>query len=410
MGANFNVNRDRRWHAVMPKCIGMLVLQCLCALCSPGYGQTTQSTAQELLQAATQASNWGERYASITDVKYRATVGEGPHQYVVGTDAVVNKYRDGDRLHIIIQFRGHLTRSGAYVARPGRRETVFAQDNRTYWWYPSDNPLTGTAQVARSPQRVSSMRHIEETDSSTGCFLDGDVDGLGSIIDIARTGDVSPDIRHEQILGADCAIIESRLQTGHASLWIAPSKASNILKYVLEMGDVSSGLVHAQFEAASLQTIQNRIVIAAGRSNRTWTDRDTHAKWQETVDAQRTKLDLHPTFADPNLFTTRTVPNGIRVFLDDMPNAGVDFVWYDGQPVAKVDPDLFSELDTSVQKTIVGTVSQTTPIIATPESEAMNQLAAHRINQMWLILCCSVGIALIALIGLYSRRCRAHGH
>jgi hypothetical protein len=410
MRAIFNATRDRRWRAVIPKCISMLVVQCLPGLCSHGYGQTTQSAAEELLQAATRASNWGERYASVTEVKYRATVGEGPHQYVVGTDSVVNKYRDGDRLHIISQFLGHLTRSGAYVARPSRRETVFAQDNRTYWWYPIDSPLTGTAQVARSPQRVTSMRHIDEADSSTGCFLDGGVDGLGNIIDIARAGEVSPNARHEQVLGADCDVIEARLSTGRASLWIAPSRSSNILKYVLETSDASTGQVQAQFVATSLQTIENRSVVASGLSSRTWTDLDTHAKWHETVDAQRTNLDLHPTFADPKLFTTRTVPNGIRVFLDDMPNVGVDFVWYDGQPVAKVDPDLFSELDTAVQKTIVGTVSHTTPVAASPESEAMNQLAAHRITQMWLILCCSAGIALIALIGIYIRRCGLHGH
>jgi hypothetical protein len=388
----------------------MWAFVCLVALCPQTYGQTSQPLAEDLLRAASQASNWGERYSSITDVKYRATVGEGPHQYAVGTDSVVNKYRDDNRLHIIIQFLGHLTRSGAYVARPGRREIVFAQNNRTYWWYPIDNPLTGTAQVARSPKRVTSMRQIDETDSSTGCFLDGDVDGLGNIVDIARGGKVAPDIRHEQILGTDCDVIESRLNAGQASLWIAPSKSNNILKYVLEIHDASAGGVHAQFQATSLQTIQNHIVIAAGRSTRTWTDTDTHAKWHETVDAQRTNLDLHPKFTDPNLFTTRAVPNGIRVFLDDMPNAGVDFVWYDGQPVAKVDPDLFSQIDTSVQKTLVGNVSQTTPIAAASESDAMNKMATHRITQMWLILYGTAGIALIGLIGIYILRYRRHGH
>ena len=410
MSAIINTNRDRRRHTLHSQCVGMLILHCLLGLCAHGYGQTTQSTAEELLRAASQATNWGERYSSVSNLKYRATVGEGPHQYVVGTDSVVNKYRDGERVHIIVQLLGHLTRSGEYVARPSRRETVFAQDSRTNWWYPRDNPLTGTAQVARSPARVSSMRRIDDSDASTGCFLDGNVDGLGNIIDIASGGDVSPNIRHEQVLGTDCDIIDSRLNAGHASLWIAPSKAGTILKYVLQSSDPANGMVHAQFEATSLRTIENRIVIAAGLSTRTWTDRDTHARWHETVDAQRTSLDLHPEFTEPNLFTTRTVPNGIRVFLDDMPNAGVDFVWYDGQPVAKVDLDLFSELDTSVQKAIVGNVSKMTPIAASGESDAMNQLAAHRITQMWLILYGSAGIALIGLIVIYIRRYRLHGH
>jgi hypothetical protein len=381
-----------------------LVLLCVIGLLSGTRAQDVQPSAGQLLQAASRAVNWGDRYSSIINVKSRITF--GPQHEMLGKDAVVHKYVDGDQLHIIQELSGHVTH-GAFVAAPFRIQVVVAQGIRTSWAYSPAKPQNGGVQVARSPERVSRMRLVDESDCSAGFFLDGDVDGMGNIVDIVRSGKVSPEVRHEQVMGIDCDVIESQLSPGSASLWIAPSKGNTIIKFVLQTNH-SGEPMDAQFQAANLQNMGDRISVTSGSYIGDMTDPDTHETYHSTVQAQRTELILHPDLAGPDLFTTHTVPNGLRVHLDDKPNIGVNLVWYDGQPIAKIDPDLFTELDLSVLKTMVGKVSQAMPIADSSAADATSVLAAHRMKRMWLVLFGLAGIGLIGLLCLCLRRYRTH--
>jgi hypothetical protein len=390
---------------LIKRIVATLMLFAIASPSAHGQAASAATSSQEWLRSAVHSIDWVNHYSSITNVRYRASMGEGPARMWVGTDAKVTKYRDGDRLHIIIDFIDHLSRAGEVIRRASRRETVFGPEGRTGWWFPADNPLSGSAQVAKDAARTSKMRLVDECDSNTGAFLDGCVDGLGNVLDLAGAGTLSPDIQHEQIDGVDCSIVASRSKSTLIKLWIAPSKGNLVVKYLLEQSEGAAGPTRAVFQASSYQNIGNRTIVRAGRSTRSWVDQNDQTKWSETVDAERVDLNLEPDFNQSGLFSTRDVPNGIRVFIDELPNVGVDFIWSNGRPIAKVDTDLFSELDNSVQQTIAGKVSMEAPITPVLETESRNgDGSEQRTTQVWTALIGSAGFAALLLIWLCIKR------
>jgi hypothetical protein len=389
-----------------------LFSSCLLCFCATLGGQTAVQTPPmtpaQLLQSAALAEDWGDRYASVTNIKYRASIDQGPVHYVVGDDAVVKKYRDRDRQHIVFELLGTLAPNGAYLASSSRRETVLTGGTRVSWWLPLDKPLIGTVQIARSADRVRSMKLVDESNSHAGAFLDGEVDGLGSIIDIARAGEVSPQIRHEDAGAIPCDVIESTASTGRASLWIAPSEGYNLVKYLLEVNSGAQSPMRFEFEAAAFKNLDGRTVISAGRSQESWVDPASRASWHDTVQADRTTLNLHPEFSEPNLFTTNDIPDGVRVLLDDLPNVGVNFVWSHGKPVAKIEEDLFTDLTASLEKTATDEIPKSVPAPVHLGSVAGIEDARHRMTQLYIALCSIAAIMLAMLIGIYIRRGGSH--
>jgi hypothetical protein len=390
----------------------LLAGACLFPFCARLCGETGAQTpvpspahtSGELLQSAALSADWGERYASVTRIKYRATVEQGPVHYVVGDDAIVKKYLDGAREHLIFELIGSLAPSGAYMANPSRRETVLAGGSRISWWLPLDRPLIGTVQIARSPDRVRSMKLLDQSDSHAGAFLDGVVNSLGNVVDLAKAGSVSSEVRCEQVDGVPCDVVESTISGGKVSLWIAPSEGHNVIKFILQKDTGDQSPMHEEFEATAIENLGGRSVIRAGRSQCSSIDSTDKAKWQETVEADRLTLDLHPDFSEPNLFTTNDIPDGIRVLLDDMPNVGIDFIWSHGKPVAKVDDNLFTDLAESVQKTTAGEIPKSSPPPVHLESIPGIEDGRRRMMQLCIALCSIAAILLAMLIGIYLRR------
>ena len=401
--------RSHRCRSIADRALSaFLVVSNLLCFCSVVHGQmavqTPVQTPAELLQSAAFSADRGNRYASVTDVKYRASVEQGSVHYVVGDDAVVKKYRDGDREHIVFELTAALSHNGTHIANASRREIVLTGGTRVSWWLPLAKPLIGTVQIARSPERVESMKLVDDSDSHAGAFLDGAVDGLGSIFDIARAGTVSPQSRRDESEGIDCDVIESTTSTGRALLWIAPSEGNNLVKYILEIDSGPQSPMRAEFEATAFKNLGGKTVIGAGRSQESWVDPGSKAQWHDTVQADRVLLNLHPDLNEPNLFTTNDIPNGVRVLLDDMPNVGVNFVWSHGRPVAKLDEDLFTDLTASLQKTAADEIPKSLPSPVNLESIPGINEGRRRLTQLCIALGSIAAIMLAMLIGIYLRR------
>jgi len=383
--------------------IAMLTLASLSA-----SAQTTQASARDLLAAAAASAPWSMHYASVTDVRYRATFGTAANQSSVGTDSVVRKYRDRERLHITIDYIDYLTSTGELVTRATRREIVSDPKQRVGWWFPFDKPLSGTAQLAKSTKQIEAMKLIDESDPATGCCLDGYVDGAGNIVALMNADIVSSSaatqVHEENWNGISCEVVQSQTPNRRIVIWIAPASRNIAVKYVLESNDPDTGPTTAEFEATAFHNIDGYIAVSAGRSTRTWMVASDRTKWRETVQATRTALNLHPDFDEPNLFTTRGVPSGIRVFFDDLPDVGIDFVWNNGAPMAKVDADLFSELGTSLQRTSAGEIAKTSPASEAAFDAASFGGESRRMSQLWLVLLGSAAISAIALIAIYLGR------
>jgi hypothetical protein len=367
--------------------------------------QPKDPTADPLLSAAAASSGWSSHYASLTNVRYRATISEQSNESSVGTDAVIRKYRDGDRLHVIVDYNDYLTATGAIVARQSQRAIVSDSSRRVSWWSPRDQPLTGTVQVARSPKRLQEMKLIDDSDPATGSFLDGNIDGLGNIIDL-MTADIasaasSTRVHDEEWNGIPCKVVQVQAQTRRTAVWIAPAKSDVVVKYSLDSSDAATGPVKAQFEATDYLNVDGRTIVGAGHSSRSWIVASDHSSWQESVDARRVKLNLHPNLSEQGLFTTSGVPDGIRVFFDELPDVGVDFIWSKGSPVANIDADLFSQLETSVQRTSAGEVAKSSPLLSPSAAAAEPDPSASHVTQLWLVLGGTAVISTLILAGIF---------
>jgi hypothetical protein len=252
------------------------------------------------------------------------------------------------------------------------------------------------------------MKLIDESDPATGCCLDGYVDGAGNIVALMNADIVSSSaatqVHEENWNGISCEVVQSQTPNRRIVIWIAPASGSIAVKYVVESNDPDTGPTTAEFEATAFHNIDGYIAVSAGRSTRTWMVASDRTKWRETVQATRTALNLHPDFDEPNLFTTRGVPSGIRVFFDDLPDVGIDFVWNNGAPMAKVDADLFSELGTSLQRTSAGEIAKTSPASEAAFDAASFGGESRRMSQLWLVLLGSAAISAIALIAIYLGR------
>jgi hypothetical protein len=255
---------------------------------------------------------------------------------------------------------------------------------------------------------IEDRRSSDECDVLTGSFLDGNIDGTGNIIALMSAAmalpSVHPILREDRWNGSDCEVVELQTPIQKMVAWILPSKANVIVKYLLEQKDPTNSLSQAEFEATALQNVDGRAVIRAGRCTCTGVDLSDGTKWIETFDAERTELNLHPQFNEPNLFTTHDVPNGVRVFLDDLPNVGLNYIWSGDGPVPKFDADMFDGLKTSLERTSAGEVANvgttSTDVLATSGPQA----GSRRISQLWIVLSGSSALLATVLILILVRR------
>ena len=265
--ADMNSGVHMSWIRATP---GLLFV--LCFGFSTAVGEGADDNGPALLKAAIAAHAWESRYQSVTTVQYRAKVKEASRQYVVGADSTVSKFQDGDRLRILAELTDHLSPSGTLIKSASRHVTVFAQNVRTSWWSPLEQPLRGTLQLAKDAERVARFRMVARCDCMTGSFLDGYVDGLGNLAELMLQSPASLIVQDEKVGGIDCKRVESRSANGLMEVWIAPSKGDCVVKFLLQKDDPATGPTRAEFEATSFAEVGNMIAVAAGRSTRNWLD------------------------------------------------------------------------------------------------------------------------------------------
>jgi hypothetical protein len=377
------------------------VICVLLMVCSTASAQSALPGARELLAQAAMSGNWGGKYSSVTDVRYRATIGTGGVPQPVGTDSVVRRYVDGDRVHVIVDLLDHVTPDGSVVSQADHKEVLFVPGAHYDWWYPLDHPKIGKLQIAKSTKHLESWKSIDQSDPATGRFLDGNIDGIGNIVEVMRPLADSAEVRREVWTGIDCNIVETQTAKGRMTIWIATEKPGCIVRYLVDQNDPATGPMREEFVAMEYQMVEGRTVVRSGRSTRSWIDPESRGQWQSTTVADRVQLDLHPQLKEAGLFTTGGVPNGIRVVFQELPNSGVDFTWKDGAPVANVDADLFDQLETSLQRTTAGEIAKrSVPASAVVDTNSF-VAGQRRVTQLRVMLSALVFIAVAVMAGIY---------
>lgn len=290
------------------------------------HASTLPTEVLSLLASATRASQWIEWSSFQTETKTTDTTLPDTTPFVVKA----RQYRMSDgRSHILTDYP-----SGAH------REDIAMKDAHYFWV--TTGPGTGLVQIAHTPASLTQHRLADRAFEYAGGFLDGVVydratgNGPGmSLLDLAASGTSGGTVEATEQAGEKCYRVTMSTTQGRLELWISPSHGNNVIRYELVRAPnpETGGALHVICEATEFTKVGNTTLISAGRVETTWTDGHGIKASRQTV-AKRSDIVLKPELNDPLLFSTRGIPNGLRVVDEDAPDA-VEMIWQDGRPMQK---------------------------------------------------------------------------
>jgi hypothetical protein len=351
------------------------------------------SPAEQPLAIADAAVAWrNQSEMSIVTTSHITRTDSGTVSHL-GGEWAVKRFCDGPRLHVIIDAITTIFPSGAMEPAHFHWEKLFDPNREMAWRVLSDQPIANTVQLGNGSAKVARMRSLAEADSRCGAFLDGFIDGQARVTDLLRAMNAPIAITQDKWNGTDCQILSAQSPAIAIKIWIAPSLGSNIVKFTYDAkNDPDTGPTHWQFSAAAVKNWDGTPVISEGDMSGWFTEVHGTAIWRETIHAQRQTVEMHPSSGQPDIFTDHQVPQGARVFFDDYPNVGVDFVWLNGRPVPKVDPAMFDRLTPEVRRSLLDPTDNATladPALANPLRDiapSVIDAGAQRARQVWLLL------------------------
>lgn len=275
-----------------------------------------------------------------------------PQEGVRGSKESIMKYQRADG---VVHIKGKeqiykFSPDGQRYGDPSHRwlEQICELDRLIVFGIPQEAPDKAWAQIATIPAKVERARGLIRQSETTGEWLSGIIPDRSpqgsSVIDLARAGKLSPRVEHETIDGVECYVVTSEIPGGQVRLWIAPTKGYNPLKYIVRWKDIPPPRHRDLTLSVSITDflcVDGRILPAAGQFQADWVEhRGTQYSMQITT--RRTKIDLHPTFDEPGLFTPAGIPDGAQVSFqqeetDKRPI--VFYVWRNGRPVLEITPE-----------------------------------------------------------------------
>jgi len=169
----------------------------------------------------------------------------------------------------------------------------------------------------------------------------------------------SPKLREEKenINGTLCYVVEATTEYGKVTIWIAPEKGYNALKWSIQKGlgdlfnqkPLSANSWLAEFVVDDLQQVGDFWVTKAGRLIFKIDYNDKTSRHTETTiyEYNVNDIQINPNFETLGAFKI-DFPNGTPVQIVQAP--GIRYVWQDGKPVSVVDDSFLDDLDIEIEQ------------------------------------------------------------
>ncbi len=215
---------------------------------------------------------------------------------------------------------------------------------------------------------VEESRFMLQAQSPDGGFLQGRIGGIGTAPQIADLMSTCGDLHlvgQEMLDGTSCSIVEARTDYGTYTVWIAPEKGYNALRYSVRKSghDILRDDVHIDdqgiteyievVDAIEVQLIDGVFVPVSGQlTGRIKTDTGTETS--DRMTAVRSEIRLHPDFQALRAFEVR-FPEGTTVTHRDIP--GLEFRWTQGRFVPDMEAYLVKSLVGSPLPSLDGIVN-----------------------------------------------------
>ena len=188
-----------------------------------------------------------------------------------------------------------------------------------------------------------------------GGFLQGRMGGIGSaakMVDVMSENDNLKIIGQETLSGTSCYILEAKTKYGTFTVWIAPEKGYNALKYIMRKSghDILHDDIRVEdrgitecvdvIDSIDVQKIDGVFVPISGKLTG---KAKAGQEWEETthIEAKRSEIVLNPDFKALGAFKI-SFPEGTEVTHKDIP--GLRFRWTKGKFVPDLNEYLIKNL------------------------------------------------------------------
>jgi len=188
-----------------------------------------------------------------------------------------------------------------------------------------------------------------------GGFLQGRMEGIGSapkMVDVMSDSDSLKIIGQETLSGTSCYILGAQTKYGTFTVWIAPEKGYNALKYIVRKSGLD--ILHDDIrvedqgitecvdvvDSIDVQEIDGVFVPISGELTG---KAKAGQEWEETthIEAKRSEIVLNPDFEALGAFEI-SFPEGTEVTHQDIP--GLRFRWTKGKFVPDMNEYLIKNL------------------------------------------------------------------
>jgi hypothetical protein len=213
----------------------------------------------------------------------------------------------------------------------------------------------GVMTQALMGSNVKEKLFILQAQEPDGGFLLGRMGGIGSapkMVDVMCESDGLNLIGQENLNGLSCFIVEAKTKHGTFTVWIAPEKGYNALKYVVRKSgrDILRDDIHIEDQGITewLQVVDSIDVrkidgIFVPISGKLTGKAKAGDDWESTdhVEVKRSEIVLNPDFKALGAFKIN-FPEGTEVTHQDIP--GLRFRWTNGKFVPDMNKYLFKNL------------------------------------------------------------------
>ena len=325
--------------------VGILLQACICSSAPGDVASDAAPTAAELINRYRKAVTcWDTSVAMRVEVVHSYTSKSTDETDIRRWEYDTQHRRDGDRCEWFgrCRFDGEL--DGEKYSHTEQFRQVVGDDFVLYY---------GKRDSRKEPEAsmgsdVEEHRFMLQAQGPDGGFLQGRVPSIGSAQTIAEIMSECGHLRlvgRETLNGTLCFVVEGKTTHGTFTVWIAPEKGYNALKYTVrkEAGDIlrddvlieDRGITEcvAVVDAIEIQQIDGVFIPIAGRqTDSVKAGDDSESGNHFTV--RRSEIVLHPDFEALNAFELR-FPEGTKVTHWDVPD--LEFRWTGGTFVPDMD-------------------------------------------------------------------------
>ncbi len=161
----------------------------------------------------------------------------------------------------------------------------------------------------------------------------------------------------ERIDGTLCHVLEATTKYGKVTMWVAPEKGYNALKWIIHksrddffdkttLSDIKLDSWTAVFDSVELQKVDDVFVPKGGAFTLTIKNTDGNTRVTR-YEYKISNIQLNPDFDALGAFKI-DIPNGLPVFHREFPR--IKYFWQNGRLVTKVNEKFIADLDSEIEQ------------------------------------------------------------